>query len=576
MGKNREIGEIFDNIADMLDILEENQFRVRAYRNAARNIEELGDDIEEVAERDELTEIPGVGPDLADKIREYIATGNIKDYEDLKKKVPGGLVKLLAIQGLGPKTIGRLHRELGVTNLEDLQRVLEGGEILKLRGMGGKKVQDMKRGIAFLKQSGKRTLLGVAFPVAEEILRQIEGIPGTDRTVVAGSFRRMKETVGDFDILTIADNGEEVIENFTKLPPVKEVLTSGDTKGSVILKNGVQVDLLVMKPDSYGAALVYFTGSRDHTIKLRTIAQRKGLRINEYGIFRGDKKVAGETEEDVYEALGLPWMPPEIREDRGEIEAAFDGRLPNLVEPDDIKGDLHMHSKWSDGKGTIEEMVLSAKKMGYEYVAITDHSPSSRIAGGLSVESLYEKKKEVEAVKKKVKGIKVLMGAEVDIKSDGSLDYPDDVLRDLDVVLVSIHSGFKMDRDSMTARIIKAVKNPLSHVLTHPTGRLIGEREAYQVDIDEVIRAVKKYGKAIEVNSHYMRLDLNDINVKKAIDSGTKILISTDSHHPNHLGMMRLGVATARRGWAGKEDVLNTVPFDELSKWLSEVRNSRD
>lgn len=575
MSKNREIGEIFDKMADLLDILEENQFRVRAYRNAARNIEELGDDIEDVAERGGLTEIPGVGSDLAEKIREYIATRKIKDYEELRNKVPGELAELLAIQGLGPKTIARLHKELSVRNLEDLQRVLESEEILKLRGMGEKKVQDMKRGIAFLKQSGKRTPLGIALPMAGEILKQLRGIPGTEGTIVTGSLRRMKETVGDLDILTMADNGEEVIGAFTKLPLVKEVLTAGDTKGSVILKNGVQVDLLVIQPESYGAALVYFTGSKEHTVKLRTIALRKGLRINEYGIFRGDKKIAGETEGEVYKVLGLPWIPPEIREDRGEIEAAPDGGLPNLVELTDIRGDLHMHSNWSDGRATIEEMALSAKKLGYEYVAITDHSPSSRIAGGLSVERLYEKKKEVEAVNKKVKGINVLMGAEVDIKGDGSLDYPDDVLRDLDVVLVSIHSGFKMDRDSMTKRIIKALQNPLSHSLTHPTGRLIGEREAYQVDIDEVIRAVKKYGKAIELNSHYMRLDLNDINIRKAIDSGAKILISTDSHHPDHLGMIRLGVATARRGWAEKNDVLNTMPFEELSRWLSEVRNTR-
>ncbi|HEX3034063.1 MAG TPA: DNA polymerase/3'-5' exonuclease PolX [Thermodesulfobacteriota bacterium] len=575
MSKNREIGEIFDKMADLLDILEENQFRVRAYRNAARNIEELGDDIEDVAERGGLTEIPGVGSDLAEKIREYIATRKIKDYEELRNKVPGELAELLAIQGLGPKTIARLHKELSVRNLEDLQRVLESEEILKLRGMGEKKVQDMKRGIAFLKQSGKRTPLGIALPMAGEILKQLRGILGTEGTIVTGSLRRMKETVGDLDILTMADNGEEVIGAFTKLPLVKEVLTAGDTKGSVILKNGVQVDLLVIQPESYGAALVYFTGSKEHTVKLRTIALRKGLRINEYGIFRGDKKIAGETEGEVYKVLGLPWIPPEIREDRGEIEAAPDGGLPNLVELTDIRGDLHMHSNWSDGRATIEEMALSAKKLGYEYVAITDHSPSSRIAGGLSVERLYEKKKEVEAVNKKVKGINVLMGAEVDIKGDGSLDYPDDVLRDLDVVLVSIHSGFKMDRDSMTKRIIKALQNPLSHSLTHPTGRLIGEREAYQVDIDEVIRAVKKYGKAIELNSHYMRLDLNDINIRKAIDSGAKILISTDSHHPDHLSMMGLGVATARRGWAEKNDVLNTMPFEELSRWLSEVRNTR-
>jgi DNA polymerase IV (family X) len=388
MSKNREIGEIFSKIADILDILEENPFRVRAYRNAGRNIEGLGEDIEDVASQGELTEIPGVGSDLAEKVKEYITTGKVSDYEELKSRVPGGLVDLLAIQGLGPKTIAKLNKELGIKNLEDLQRAIEGGEILRVRGMGEKKVQDIKRSIEFLQKSGRRTLLGIALPLAEEITHEIGKIPGVGRTIAAGSLRRMKETIGDIDVLTVTSNGEQVVKAFTELPFIKEVIAAGDTKGSVISKNGIQIDLRVVEPDSYGAALLYFTGSQAHTVKLRTIAQRKNLKLNEYGLFREDERIAGATEREIYEALDLCWITPEMREDRGEIEAASDGMLPDLIEPGDIRGDLHMHSRWSDGRATIEEMALSAKELGYEYIAVTDHSPSSRIAGGLSLERL--------------------------------------------------------------------------------------------------------------------------------------------------------------------------------------------
>ena len=574
MSKNREIAEIFDKIADILELLNENPFRIRAYRNAGANIRELTGDIEDLAERGELTGIPGVGPDLAGKIKEFISTGKIEDYEKLRKRVSEELTGLLDIQGLGPKTIIKLNKELSIKNLEDLERALEMGEVLKLRGMGEKKVEDIKRGIELFKKSRERIPLGIALPLAEDIVRRISKIPGTKGTAIAGSVRRMKETIGDIDILTEARDGERVVKAFTNLPFVKEVLAAGDTKGSVVLENGIQVDLRVVEPESYGAALLYFIGSKAHNIKLRTIALEKGLKINEYGIFRGDKKIAGETEKGIYETLGLQWIPPEIREDRGEIEAAQYGKLPDLVKLEDIKGDLQMHSIWSDGKATIEEMALKAKGLGYEYIAMTDHSPSSRIAGGLSIERLYEKKREVDALNKKLKGIKILMGSEVDIKSDGSLDYPDEVLKDLDIAIASVHSGFKMDMESMTKRIVKALKNPFIHFLVHPTGRLIGRREGYEVDMDEIIRTAKEYGKALEVNSHYLRLDLNDINVRKAVNAGVKIAISTDSHAPDELDMMRLGVATARRGWAEKKDVLNTMRLNELSKWLNDIRNT--
>lgn len=573
MSKNKGVADIFERIADILDILEDNRFKIRAYRNAARNLGELGDDIETVAERNELAEIPGIGKDLAAKIKEYIEQDKIAYYEELKERVPEELLALLGIQGLGPKTLAKLFKELRVKNLGDLEKAIEGDEILELEGMGEKKVQDIKRGIQIFKESVERTPLGIVLPIAETLISEIAKIHGAEGTVAAGSLRRMKETIGDIDILTMADDGQNVIKTFTKLPFVKEVLASGDTKGSIIIQNGIQVDLRVVGPESYGAALQYFTGSKAHNVKLRTIALKKGFKINEYGIFRGEEKLAGETEKEIYSILGLDWIPPEIREDKGEMEASFDGRLPQLVELSDIKGDLHAHSKWSDGKSSIEEMALKAKDLGYEYIAITDHSPSSRIAGGLSIERLYEKKKEIEAARKKLKGIKILMGSEVDIKSDGSLDYPDEVLRDLDIVVISVHSGFKMDRETMTTRIVKALQNPFVHVLGHPTGRLIGERDPYEVDIDRVIRTAKEFGKAIEVNSFYSRLDLNDINVRKAVDMGVRIVISTDSHHTDHLNMMRLGVATAKRGWAERKAVLNTSGYDGLCEWLSYVRS---
>jgi len=569
MSIDTEISEIFLKIANSLDILEDNPFKIRAYRNAARNISELTEDIKTIAERDDLTKIPGIGKDLADKVKEYITSGKLNYYEDLKKEIPEELVDLLAIQGLGPKMLSKLFKEYHVTNLEELETALNGEDILKIHGMGKKKIEDLRRGIVIFKESKQRVNLGIALPLAEEIIREINRIHGTEGTIYAGSLRRMKETVGDIDILTIADNGKQVIEEFTKMSSVKDVLASGDTKGSIISRNGIQVDLRVVGPDSYGAALQYFTGSQAHNVKIRTIGVKKGLKINEYGLFRGDKTIAGETEKEVYYKLGLPLIPPEIREDRGEIEAAIEGKLPNLVESNDIKGDLHVHTNWSDGTSSIEDMARKAKKLGYEYIAITDHSPSSRIANGLSIERLYEKREELESVRKKVRGIQILMGSEVDILSDGTLDYPDSVLKDLDVVIASVHIGFKMERAKMTRRIMKALTNPFVNFLAHPTGRLIGERDPYEVDLDDIFETAKKYGKAVEVNSHYLRLDLKDINVKRAIDKGTDIVISTDSHHPDHLQQMKLGVATARRGWAEKKNIINTKRFKGLSNWLN-------
>ena len=568
MSKNAEIAQIFEQMAGMLSILDENPFKIRAYKKAALNILELDENIEDRVEKDDVTDIPGVGKDLASKVKEYVETGDIEEFEKLQEIVPLEMTELLGILGLGPKTLSLLYRELDVRSLEDLEKVLDGEEVLKFKGLGQKKVDEIKKGIPLLKEKRERTHLGVALPLAEEIKKQVESIKGTEGTIIAGSLRRMRETIKDIDILTISDDTEKTVKEFTKMPFVKEVLASGSTKGSVITKDGMQVDLRVVGPESYGGALLYFSGSKAHNVRLRGMAQKKGLRINEYGIFKGEKKLAGETEKEMYENLGLPLISPELREDRGEIEAAVEGNLPHLIELSDIKGDLHMHTTWSDGKASIEDMAKSATELGYEYIAITDHSPSSTIANGLSVKRLKDKKKELNSVNKKIKGINILMGSEVDIKNDGSLDYPDEVLKKLDVVIASVHSRFKMDRETITKRIIKALENPYVHAIGHPTGRLINEREPYDVDIDRLIETALKYDKALEVNSSYLRLDLKDLHVKKAVEAGVKIIISTDAHRPEGLLQMRYGVGTARRGWVQKKDVLNALKFGELNEWL--------
>ena len=568
MSKNAEIAQIFEQMAGMLGILDENPFKIRAYKKAALNILELDENIEDRVEKDDVTDIPGVGKDLASKVKEYVETGDIEEFEKLQEIVPLEMTELLGILGLGPKTLSLLYRELDVRSLEDLEKVLDGEEVLKFKGLGQKKVDEIKKGIPLLKEKRERTHLGVALPLAEEIKKQVESIKGTEGTIIAGSLRRMRETIKDIDILTISDDTEKTVKEFTKMPFVKEVLASGSTKGSVITKDGMQVDLRVVGPESYGGALLYFSGSKAHNVRLRGMAQKNGLRINEYGIFKGEKKLAGETEKEMYENLGLPLISPELREDRGEIEAAVEGKLPHLIELSDIKGDLHMHTTWSDGKASIEDMAKSAMELGYEYIAITDHSPSSTIANGLSVERLKDKKKELNSVNKKIKVINILMGSEVDIKNDGSLDYPDEVLKKLDVVIASVHSGFKMDRETITKRIVKALENPYVHAIGHPTGRLINEREPYDVDIDRLIETALKYDKALEVNSSYLRLDLKDLHVKKAVEAGVKIIISTDAHRPEGLLQMRYGVGTARRGWVQKKDVLNALEFGELNEWL--------
>ncbi len=569
---NDVIADMFETIADVLELQGDIPYRIRAYRNAARTLRDLDRPIEEVAAEDRLEELPGIGKDLAEKIREYLRTGRIAKYEEVVSQVPPGLIELLHIPGLGPKRVRLLHERLGIADMEDLRRALDSGAIAELPGMGPKTVENIRRGLAMYQASKERMPLGRALPIAEEIARQIEALPGTSRVIIAGSARRMKETVGDIDILTIAEDGAATIQAFVQFPQVREVLAAGDTKGSVILHNGLQVDLRVVPEESYGAALHYFTGSQAHNIKIRTLARERGLKVNEYGIFRGEERIGGEHEEDVFRALGMPWIPPELREDRGEIEAALEGRLPNLVRLEDIRGDLQTHSKWSDGSNTIRELALAARELGYEYIAITDHSPRVRVAGGMSVEDLWKRQKEIEAVNREFDDFRVLSGAEVDILPDGSLDYPDDVLAALDIVLVSVHSGFKMSKEQMTERILRAIENPYVHILAHPTGRLIGQRDPYPLDIDAVLKRCAELGVAVEINGYYLRLDLNDVLAHRAKALGCTISLGTDAHQAAHLSMMRYAVGVARRAWLEPQDILNTKPLPDLLAWLRRRR----
>ncbi len=569
---NETIADMFDTIADVLELQGDIPYRIRAYRNAARTIRDLPRPIAEVAAEGKLEELPGIGKDLAAKIVEYLTTGRMTKYEEVISQVPPGLIELLHIPGLGPKRVRLLHEQLGINDLEDLRQALNSGRIETLPGMGKKTVENIRRGLSMYEASKERMPLGRALPIAEEIARQIDELPGTARVIIAGSARRMKETVGDIDILTIADNGEATIQAFVHFPQVKEILAAGDTKGSVVLHNGLQVDLRVVPPESYGAALHYFTGSKAHNIKIRTIAREQGLKINEYGIFRGEERIAGEEEDDVFDVLGMQWIPPEMREDRGEIEAAMEGRLPTPVSLQDIRGDPHMHSKWSDGANTIREMALTARALGYEYIAITDHSPRVRVAGGLTPERLRERQKEIDAVNEELGDIRVLAGAEVDILPDGSLDYPDEVLASLDLVIVSVHSGFRMSREEMTQRILKALENPYVHILAHPTGRLIGQRDPYPVDIEAVLKRAAELGVAVEINGYYLRLDLNDVNAHLAKSMGCLISLGTDAHQAEHLRMMRYAVGVARRAWLEPKDVINTRPLTAFLDWLHHRR----
>ncbi|MEW6374280.1 MAG: DNA polymerase/3'-5' exonuclease PolX, partial [Thermodesulfobacteriota bacterium] len=493
-------------------------------------------------------------------------------FEEVREGVSDELIAIMEIPGMGPKTLSMIHKEKGISNLSQLEKAVEEGSLIGLPGIGEKKVENIKRGIQLLKQSKGRMNLGVAFPVAKRIVEALRQKTESKKIEWAGSLRRMRENIGDIDILATGPDKEKMVQAFTHLPEVKEVLASGETKASVIVEEGTQIDLRVVEEDSYGAALQYFTGSKAHNIHLRGIAKTKGIKINEYGVFKGAKKIGGKEERDVYRALGMQWIEPELREDRGEIEAAQKKSLPKLIQEPEVKGDLHVHSKWSDGTSSIEEIARAAQKRGYQYVAICDHSKSLKIAHGLDESRLMKQIEEIDRINETLKGFQILKGAEVDILTDGKLDLSEKVLEKLDIVVAAIHSGFKQDKGKMTKRIIRAIENPLVHIIAHPSGRLLGARDPYEVEIEELMEAAKKYEKALEINAYFERLDLDDIHCRKAKETGIQVGIGTDAHHLDQMWMISLGVAVARRGWLETKDVLNTLSLKEILKWCQQRR----
>lgn len=568
MEMNKTLAKMFQRIADALEIKGENMFKILAYRKVARVLGDLPKDISIYAQEDTLQDIPGIGKEIAEKIKEYLATGKMRKYEEEVNSLPSGLFDLLRIPDVGPRTVKLVYEKMGVKNLDDFKRVLNSGALAELPGMGKKKCEKMMKGIAFLEKAGVRLPIGEALPIAEHILSELKTAKGVKQIAVAGSLRRWKETIGDIDILVTTDNPKSVMEKFTTLKGVSEVLAAGETKATIHWEGRIQVDLRVVEDESYGAALAYFTGSKDHNVKVRTLAQKKGLSLSEYGFQKGDRRIPVRTEEEVYERVGLPYIPPELREDAGEVEAALAGDLPHLLEMKDIRGDVHVHSNYSDGTMSVAEVAEFAAGLHYEYVALTDHSGGAKYAHGVEPERLKKQWAEVDALNHLGK-IHILKGAEVDINSDGSLDYPDEILRQLDFVIVSIHQWSAKDT---TPRILQALRHPLVHGFAHPTGRLIGKREPYPVDLTQVMKVAAEYGKFLELNAHFMRLDLNDVNLREAFRLRIPIFIGTDTHTPGEFALIRFGVHTARRAWLEPSAVLNSYPLPEL---LQILRHSR-
>ncbi|RKX61699.1 MAG: DNA polymerase/3'-5' exonuclease PolX [Thermodesulfobacteriota bacterium] len=571
--KNKEVADIFNKVAALLEIKGDNPYRIRAYQKAAQTIEALTADVEELAKQGKLEKLPGIGPDLASKIKEILKTGTLPLYEELKKDIPLILLNFLEIPGLGPKKVKVLYEKLGITNIEELERACKAHKIAKLPGFGWKTEENILKGIKLFREKTGRKPLGEILSLAEEIIETLKKESPVENIAVAGSIRRRKETVKDIDILITSIQPEKVMKKVTELSLVEEVIAFGETKTSVRLKTGIQMDVRVVEPDSWGAALAYFTGSKAHNIRVRELALEKGLKINEYGVFKGDTKIAGKTEEEVYASVGLPFIYPELREDRGEIEAALHGRLPKLVEYNEILGDAHVHSKYSDGTASLEEIMAKAEKLGLSWVAVCDHSQGLKVAGGLSIEDLFKKKKHIEELNKRSSKVKLIFGSEVDILSDGTLDYPDEILAEIDYVVAAIHTGFQQSEEQITNRIISALKHPLVHAIAHPTGRVIGEREPYAVNIPKILEIAAQYGKALEINAYYKRLDLNDINTRAAKEKGIPLIIGTDTHFIDQMEYLHLGTAVARRGWCEKSDVLNTLTYEEFMAWLKKVRN---
>lgn len=573
---NSEIAKVFEEIADLLELTGGDKFRIRSYRNAGVVIEGLPESLKSLyaAGEEHLLGIPGIGESLRGKIAELLTTGRCAYHDELLKEMPAGMLEILKVSGVGPRRVALIHKELGVSSVDELEKAAHAGKLRDLPGMGETSEQKILKAIKDLKARSGKFRISVAMKYAEEFTGYIKEVSGTQDVVPAGSLRRWKDEIGDLDILATCKDPAKVMDHFVRHPDIKEVLSKGDTKSTVVLKVGLQVDLRVLDKKSFGAALQYFTGSKSHNVALRDRAKRMGLKISEYGVFKEDleKPVAGKQEEEVYKAVGLPWIPPELRENRGEIEAAEEGRLPESLSVEDIRGDLHSHTRESDGGATLEEMAEAAMRRGYEYLAVTDHSKAVGIAHGLDEKRVLAQIEAIDALNRKLKEARkkftVLKGSEVDIRADGTLDHPEGLLKRLDCVVASVHSSFGMSRDEMTLRVLKAIRTGRISIIGHPTGRLIGEREPFELDMEAVMTEAKKYGVALELNSYPDRLDLNDIHCKLAKEKGVLVAISTDAHSTSHFDNISYGVHTARRGWLEKKDVLNTRPLKELLKIL--------
>ena len=575
---NQEIANILYDIAYFLE-MEGVPFKPYAYEKAAITLENLEEGVDKIYLRGglkALEQIPGIGKSIAQKIEEYIKTGKIKYYEEFKKKVPVKIDELTAVEGVGPKMVKVLYQKLGIRDLKDLERAAKEGKIRNLPGFGEKTEKNILQGIRFLKKSGGRFLLGEVLPIVREITFILSKLKEVERIDVAGSLRRRKETIGDVDLLVIAKDAEKVMDVFVNLPGVTKVWGKGKTRSSIRLEQGIDVDLRVVPKKCYGSALQYFTGSKEHNIATRKIAIDKGLKLNEYGLFKGKKMIAGKTEEEIYKALGMEWVPPEMREDRGEIEAALAGRLPKVIGYDSVKGDLHCHIRWrgrDGGANTIEEMAEMAREIGHKYLGIASHTKALKIEHGLNEKELAEQRKEINKLNCKLQitncKFRVLQGAETNILKDGSIDIKDGALKKLDYAIAGIHSHFKMSKGEMTERIIKAMKNPYINIISHPTGRILKRRDEYQIDFDKILRAAKVTGTVLEINSFPERLDLNDIHIRRAKEEGVKMIINTDAHQRDQLRYIEFGIAQARRGWAEVKDIVNCWPLSKMLEFFN-------
>lgn len=578
---NADIADLLDSIADLLELEGENQFRVRSYRRAAETVRAYPEELADLHSQGKLNTVPGIGKSLADKISEYLETGELAYLEQLRSRYPDGVIEMLSIPGFGPRRAAKVFHELGISSVDELEQAAREGRLRSLQGFGAKSEEKLLHNIALYRQAAERGLLAEVLPVAQALVDKLRELPKVEQCEMAGSVRRRRETVGDLDILATSPDPPAVCAAFQRFDELAEIIAAGDTKVSARLQSGRQVDLRVVPRESYGAALQYFTGSKQHNIALRERANRMGLTVNEYGVFKlrgGEQgeRVAGASEEEVYQTLGLPWIPPELRENRGEIEAAEDGSLPKLIDLRDIKGDLQMHSRYSDGHQSIEEMAEAARALGYAYIGITDHSPSLQVAHGMSVDEIRRQHDEIAELNERyhAAGVRftILHGIEADILPDGTVDVPAEVYPLFDYVIGSIHQGFSPDADKMTSRMVTAIESGLVDFIAHPTGRVLLEREAYGLYLDEVIEVAATHDVALEINAFPNRLDLSDINARRARDHGCKLTINTDAHDVAHLQFMQYGVYTARRGWIAAAEVINTWSLRKLKAWFRKRR----